>query len=133
MISMARIRRCVYPFPVYEAHFSDNTYSRMSVWSPLGKPWAFDRFRHVLSKSGRREIVDGYLEHDVAGKPWLRLQDPLFSGEVVATKAKKTSSAAIRKWAETILEQIDSAPDPTMAVLTAAAVNDLRAALGQAA
>lgn len=102
MISIARLRRCVYPSPVYECHFTDGTVSRLSVWQPLGKPWLFKRFRSVHTSLSR-------------GKP------------------KKISSAALRKWAKTILEQIEGSPDPEMAVLTAAAVNDLRAALGQAA
>ena len=134
MISIARLKRCVHPSPVYECHFADGWVSRLSVWQPLGKPWQFEHFRSCHTSLSRgKPIVDGYLEHDVPGEPWVRIRDPLFSGEVLAAKPRKTSNAAVRKWAETILEQIEGSPDPSMTVLTAAAVNDLRAALGQAA
>ena len=106
MTSLAKIRKCVYPFPVYEAHFADNTVLRMSVWQAAGKPWDFARCRKLLetSHSGGSKvgpwpagvlIVDGYLEQDVPNKPWLRLRDPLFSGEEAAKRTRKPQAKVV--------------------------------------
>jgi len=95
----------VYPFPVYEAHYADGTYARMSVWQPIKKPWDFERFRRVLQQpmawsfiGPPAPIVDGYLEHDAPGAPWLRVQDPLFSGaEVLPMKRKPQAKKVLRE------------------------------------
>ena len=93
MTSLAKIRKCVYPFPVYEAHFADNTVLRMSVWQAAGKPWDFARCRKLLetSHSGGSKvgpwpagvlIVDGYLEHE-----WIRKMRSDFMGTALAMSA----------------------------------------------
>jgi hypothetical protein len=104
---MAKIRKCVYPYPTYEAHYMDGTYARMSVWQPKDKPWDFERFRRVLQQpmpggchvfmGPPAPIVDGYLEHislatpkpGVPYRPSLRMRDPLFSGAEVVTPKRK--------------------------------------------
>lgn len=111
MPSLAQIRKCVYPFPVYEAHFADNTVSRLSVWQPLGKPWDFDRARNCLASICRKPIVDGYLEHDVAHKPWVRVQDPVFSGEVVETRKRGPSAKQVKAVLQDVLAYLDGDAD----------------------
>lgn len=115
MLSMAKIRKCVYPSPVYEAHFADNTYGRLSVWQPLGKPWDFERARRVLAAIYRKPVVDGYLEHDVADKPWLRVQDPAFSGEAVTETRKRGPSAKqVKAILYDVLAYVDGGTDETV-------------------
>lgn len=48
MKSLAKLRKGVYPRPVYEAHFDDNTYVRLSFWSQAGKPLAVNRARDMI-------------------------------------------------------------------------------------
>ena len=90
MPTLAQMRKCVYPFPIYEAHFADGTVGRISVWQPLNKPWDWERFRKVAGhafgltardpfRPGRRDVVPkrvvhGYLDRK-AGEPWLA--DPM--------------------------------------------------------
>ncbi len=87
--SMTQIRKCVYPHPVYEAHFSDGTVARMSFWSQADKPWDFHRGWRVLATAYRKPIVAGYVEHDDPAKPWVRIPDPLFTGEAMAPQKRK--------------------------------------------
>ena len=89
--SMAQIRKCVYPHPVYEAHFSDGTVARMSFWSAAGKPWDFNRGWRVLATAYRKQIVAGYVEQnpDDLREPWVRIADPFFTGEAIAPQKRK--------------------------------------------
>ena len=103
MPTLAQIRKCVYPFPVYEAHFADNTVGRLSIWQPAGKPWDFERARKTLATIYRKPVVDGYLEHDVPHKARVRLQDPAFGGEPVATTRKRGPTA---KQVKTVLQDV---------------------------
>ncbi|MGI9504281.1 MAG: hypothetical protein ACR2RE_14635, partial [Geminicoccaceae bacterium] len=48
MTTLAKVRKCVHPRPVYQADFADSTYVRMSFWSPKGKPLAVDRARNLI-------------------------------------------------------------------------------------
>ena len=104
METMAKLRKCVYPFPVYEAHYADGTYARMSVWQQEGKPWDFERFHRVLRQPMAWDfigppapIVDGYLEHQ-AQTGQFRMQDPAFSGaEIVSMKRKPPAKRVLRE------------------------------------
>lgn len=49
MKSLAKLRRGVYPQPVYEAHFSDGTTQRMSFFSEKGKPIDTERGRRLIN------------------------------------------------------------------------------------
>lgn len=65
-ISASQLRKCVYPYPVYEAHFTDGSCQRMTVWQPLGKPWDFPRFRRLfscLTRTRSKTIAYGLLHH----------------------------------------------------------------------
>lgn len=115
MTTLAKVRKGVYPRPVYEAHFSDKTYVRLSVWSPAGKPLAVDRARNLINTmtgwtvthlptlcriergnlTGKR-LVRGYVEHDVPGQPWVRFLDPAFSPHAVIETAKAKRQTARR-------------------------------------
>lgn len=53
MKTLAKIRKCVYPHPVYEAHWSDGTVSRLSFWSEKGKPVTGERGRRLVQAPSR--------------------------------------------------------------------------------
>ena len=120
--SLAVIRKCVYPYPVYEAHFSDNTVARLSFWSRAGKPLDVDRGRRLvgLIYSGKT-AVDGFVEHDPAdmAKPWYRARDPLYSGDPAPVTRKRGATA---KQCRTVIERL-------LADYSPAAIADARALL----
>ncbi len=104
-------KRGSYPAPVYVGEFDDGTVARISFWSEAGKPFDFEsgrrtlatiysrpEIRHQFNGSRRhtalcesafktyapRVIVDGYVEHDVPGEPWMRVRDPLYAAPAQA-------------------------------------------------
>lgn len=114
--------RCMLPAPVYVATFDDNTVGRISFASPEGnKPYDFERGRNaaavifarpegapaINAVYPMRTVVDGYVEHDVAGKPWIRVRDPQFSGEMNA-KRKVINWKSLAAKARELLEVGDA-------------------------
>ena len=91
--------KCIYPYPVYEAHFGDNTVLRMSFWSKAGQPFDFVTGRAHCEIAMLAPAVDGFIEHDDPSKPWLRVRDPHFSGEAVQTVRPRISKAKLQKMA----------------------------------
>ena len=99
--TLAHLRKAVYPYPVYEAHFSDGSVQRMSFFSLRGKPWDFERGRKLCVSARRMfrnepaEVVAGYVEWDERNGPWHRVPDPL--GEVVAMPKRRQAKAVLRR------------------------------------
>ena len=111
------------PAPVYEAHFTDGTYSRMSFWTQTGKPFDLDRARGLfapgveIKENGRvlpacfkgKALAMGYVEHDVFGEEFVRFADPFFSGEAIPAKPK---ARATIKQARTVIRELLAVIDP---------------------
>ena len=101
-LSMAQLHKCVHPYPVYEAHFADNTVGRMSFWTKNGQPWDFARGRRLLETAHHKTIVAGYVEQDDPAKPWLRTPDPFFTGEEVAPQKRRP-----KQYKQALIDLID--------------------------
>ena len=126
--TMAQAKKCLYPYPVYEAHFADNTVSRLSFWSPRNKPIDFDAGRRICEIIFQRPPVDGFVEHDNPGEPWLRVRDPHFSGETISTTKPRINGVKLKKAALAVAEQaIINGHD--MPMIPPKALQDLREAL----
>ena len=99
--------KCIYPYPTYECHFADNRVLRMSFWSKAGQPFDFEAGRAHCEIAMLSPAVDGFIEHDIPGKPWIRVRDPHFSGEAVEpVKGKpRINGAKLKKAALRIVEQ----------------------------
>ena len=124
--------KCVYPYPVYEAHFADGTVERMSFWTKAGQPFDFVTGRAHCEIATLAPAVDGFIEHDVPGQPWLRVRDPHFSGEPVEVVKPRINGAKLKKAALAVVEQtIINGQD--MPVIPPEALRDLREALNLAA
>ena len=93
--TMAQVRKALYPYPVYEAHFADNTVARMSFWTKAGKPFDFASGRRCCELHRGMAAIAGFVEHDDPGKPWVRVADPYFTGEAV--EPEKAKPKATRK------------------------------------
>lgn len=119
--------KCMYPYPVYEAHFADNTVLRMSFWTKAGQPFDFVTGRTHCEIATLAPAVDGFIEHDMPGRPWLRVRDPRFSGEAVETVKPRINGTKLKKAALRIVEQSANGG------ITPKAVRDLREALNLAA
>lgn len=108
--SLAQLRKCVYPHPVYVAEFEDGTVGRMSFWQPLGKPWNFEHGRSLCEIVWRMPVVTGYVEQNFSGaidesRPWHRVRDPMTRN--VPAKPKRTSVAEVRAALRNVLRWID--------------------------
>lgn len=102
----------MWPAPVYEGHFSDNTVLRMSFWTEARKPYDLARARRLFAPGvplrictghwlpahleGKR-LVMGYLEHDVPDQPWIRFADPFFTGEAAPVPVRRTPRVTVRQ------------------------------------
>jgi len=95
----------MYPYPVYEAHFADNTVLRLSFWTPINKPLDFAAGRAHCEIAMFAEAVDGFVEHDDPAKPWLRIRDPHFSGEAVEAVKPRINGAKLKKAALAVVER----------------------------
>ena len=99
MTPMQLAKKGTWPAPVYEAHFTDGTVSRMSFWTQAGKPFDLDRGRGLFNpgvaiRQARacfegKTLAMGYVEHDVPGKEFVRFADPFFTGDTMPTTPKK--------------------------------------------
>ena len=125
--TMAQARKCLYPYPVYEAHFADNTVARLSFWTTRGKAIDFDGGRRICEIIFGKPAVNGFVEHDDPAEPWYRKQDPEFSGEAIDTAKPRVNGAKLKKAALRIVEQSANGG------ITPKAVQDLREALNLAA
>ncbi len=100
--TMAQARKCTYPYPVYESRFPDGSVVRMSFWTKAGKPFDFASGRRSCELHKGMTAIAGFVEHDDLGKPWVRVADPYFSGEVVEpvrAKPKATRKEIIKELA----------------------------------
>lgn len=104
MTTLAQVRKCVYPYPVYEAHFADNTVARMSFYTQAGKPTDFERGRNLLARTYRKPVVGGYVEIDQPGKPWIRQADPM---NAPVTKPKRVTAKEARQALTDLLDWLD--------------------------
>ncbi len=124
--------KCVYPYPVYEAHFADNTVLRMSFWTKAGQPFDFVTGRAHCEIAMLSPAVDGFIEHDDPSKLWLRVRDPRFTGEAVEVAKPRINGAKLKKAAFAVVERaIINGQD--MPVIPPEALRDLREALNIAA
>ncbi len=119
--------KCVYPYPTYEAHFGDNRVLRMSFWSKAGQPFDFEAGRAHCEIAMLAPAVDGYVEHDDPGKPWVRVRDPHFTGEIIETVKPRINGVKLKKAALRIVEQSANGG------ITPKAMQDLHEALNIAA
>ena len=125
--TMAQARKCLYPYPVYEAYFEDRTVARMSFWTPAKGPIDHAAGRRACEAHKGAPAVDGFVEHDDPGKPWMRVRDPHFSGEAVETAKPRINGAKLKRAALVLVEQSANGG------ITPKAVQDLREALNLAA
>ncbi len=88
-------KKGLWPAPVYEAHFADNTVGRMSFWTQAGKPINFEAGRKMLEKVYGKIVKTGYVEQDEIGKPWSREVDPLHTS--TDKPARITAKRALRE------------------------------------
>lgn len=130
--TMAQARKALYPYPVYEAHFADNTVLRMSFWTKAGQPFDFGTGRAHCEIAMLAPAVDGFIEHDDPSKPWLRVRDPHFSGEAVEVAKPRINGTKLRKAAFAVVERAIINGDD-MPTIPAKALQDLREALNLAA
>ncbi len=119
--------KCIYPYPTYECHFADNRVLRMSFWSKAGQPFDFEAGRAHCEIAMLAPAVDGYVEYDNPSKPWLRVRDPHFSGEIIETVKPRINGVKLKKAALAVVEK--SAHDG----ITPKAMQNLREALNIAA
>ena len=130
--TMAQARKALHPFPVYEAHFADNTVLRMSFWTKAGQPFDFVTGRAHCEIAMLAPAVDGFIEHDDSSKPWVRVRDPRFSGEAIEAIKPRTNGVKLKKAALAVVERaISNGQD--MPVIPTKVLQDLREALGLAA
>jgi hypothetical protein len=105
-------KRAFLPAPVYVAEFEDGTVARQSVYHEAGKPYDFDRSRSAVAllwcrsdalpapvgKPIKDRIVNGWIEHDIPGQPWVRIQDPAFGSNyqgIEPAKPKRVTAKAV--------------------------------------
>ena len=124
---MTRNSKCVYPYPVYEAHFADNTVARMSFWTPINRPLDFTRGCAHCELYRLAPAIDGFIEVDDPVNGWSRTRDPHFSGEATETAKPRVNGAKLKKAALRIVEQSANGG------ITPKAVQYLREALNLAA
>lgn len=96
--------KAIFPAPVYEAHFADNTVARMSFWQASGKPYDFARGRKLLAQAYGLPIVNGFVEHDMAGKPWLRERDPAFMPQAAVAMPRPSYKAIVAQAREALAQ-----------------------------
>ena len=125
--TMGQARKALHPYPVYEAHFADNTVLRMTFWTKAGQSFDFVTGRAHCEIAMLSPAVDGFVEHDDPGKPWVRVRDPHFSGVVVETVKPRINGTKLKKAALAVVEQSANGG------ITPKAVQDLREALNLAA
>ena len=130
--TMAQARKALYPYPTYEARFADRSVVRMSFWTKAGKPFDFASGRRSCELHKGMAAVDGFIEHDDQGKPWVRVRDPHFSGEPVEVATPRINGAKLKKAAFALVNRaiINGHDMPT---IPPKALQDLRKALNLAA
>lgn len=67
--TLASLRKGLYPWPVFEAHFTDGTVTRMSFWSDASKPLDVDMGKRAsikLTATRGKTYSHGFVE--VGGK-----------------------------------------------------------------
>ncbi len=116
MTTIATVRNCVWPAPVYEARFRHRCVLNemvlcMSFWQAKKlKHWDHDRGRNITMTAFARqfpgwELVDGYVEHNPQSGPRVRERDPIFEpsnlvemkpNRITAKQARATLAEAIR-------------------------------------
>ena len=137
----------IWPPPVYVAEFDDGTVGRVSFHTPAGKPFDFEAGRRsaatifsrpeiayqfkgsdnhqALCRSffetyPPRVVVDGWVEHDVPGQPWVRVRDPHFEPQAEPVAKLKRPSA--KKLTEAIAAAIrileHNCPSPAHPAIT---------------
>ena len=126
--TMAQARKALYPYPTYQASFSDGTVARMSFWTRAGKPFDFDAGRRACEAHMGAPAIDGYVEHDVPGEPWVRIRDPHFSGETSIVAKPRINGIKLKKAALAVVEQ-STINGENIPMIPPKALQDLREAL----
>ena len=85
-MSHVQLSKCVYPYPVYEAHFQDGSSRRMSFWTKDGQALDFGRGRKLCQNGV--EMTHGLVIHGDGEIP-----DPHFTGEVPQAEKPKRKTA----------------------------------------
>ena len=130
--TMAQVRKCLYPYPVYEARFTDGTVVRMSFWTKAGTPFDFASGRRSCELHKGMAAIAGFVEHDDPGKPWVRVADPYFTGEAVEPVKPRINGAKLKKAALALVKQ-STVNGHDMPMIPHKALQDLREALNLAA
>lgn len=105
------LKKGIYPWPVYEAHFSDGTVSRMSFWCRADKPIDFAHGRRLSDLCGRHVPENKVAQYLAANRPpramlagfvclpdGRRIQDPMTANKIVRMplpNAKKAAALAL--------------------------------------
>lgn len=102
--TVGQLRKCVYPFPVYQAHLDNGTAFRMSFWAHLGSTdqelIAYGRrLIETILKYGSAQghkLIAGYIEDKRVPGPWLvdNLSVPFET--MVAARKKRITTQALR-------------------------------------
>ncbi len=113
--TIATVRNCIWPAPVYEARFRhrcvlNEMVLRMSFWQARKlKAWDCERGRNITMTAFAHqfpgwELIDGYVEHNPQSGPWVRERDPMFEpSNIVEMKPRRITAKQAR---ETLAEAI---------------------------
>ena len=126
--TLAQVRKALYPYPVYQAEFSEGSVLRMSFWTKAGKPFDFASGRRSCELHKGMTASAGFVEHDDPSKPWVRVADPHFTGEAGETVKPRINGVKLKKAALAVVERSIINGDDTP-MIPAKVLQDLREAL----
>ena len=111
-LTPATLRKCHYPYPVYEAHIWNGVRTvvcRASFWSPIKKPIDPALGRGFFERSRLGIVTDGFVEQDRPGQPWLRFRDPTFdpASEPITLAKRRVTAKQARDALADLLANLD--------------------------
>lgn len=80
--------------PRYVAEFADGKVARVSFWQAKGKAYDFARGRKVAIGSSGKTITRGFVEHDIPGGEFVRIEDPMTVTEHKVTRPSYKAALA---------------------------------------
>ena len=94
-VTMSSLRKalCGSAAPTYEAHYADGTARRFTLFQLPDRPLDFERGRTIARRmQPDKELTGGFIEHDLPGKPWIRMADDM--GRHAPTKTRQVRDRA---------------------------------------
>ncbi len=88
--SLAMIRKCIWPAPVYVGTFEDGSQCRMSFWSKEGKPLDIARGRRIVASTRAQDRMRWHFDQEEADRP--------LSHEEQQARARRYYEPAPRGW-----------------------------------